>query len=235
MNIVFWSHTSNKTNRISGLKTRILTQLCTSLETQLLQLRAERKVSNAQSALAYYFRQETPSNPNFRDLNPACIKSYPKKQRPHPAARLDDTSLHWKEAEKSKFTFASGSQPRLEVRGWRGQGAVLGVRGMADGQDMGASGASSSRQRRPSCQRHRAQVLRCRRRKHTLRGPELPCPHAAAPGSLLLAFPQANEGPRPSPVDPRSRWGTVAQHNPNLPPQPDTAGEQRSAAGPGRE
>lgn len=61
--IVFWSHTSNKTNRIPVLKNSILTQLCTSLE---MQLRAERKVSNTRNALASYFRQETLSNPNFR-------------------------------------------------------------------------------------------------------------------------------------------------------------------------
>lgn len=61
----------------------------------------------------------------------------------------------------------------------------------------------------------------------TAGGPGLPRRHAAAPRSLLLCLPQANEGPQPLLSSPDSGGGTAAQHNPNLPPQPDTAREQR--------
>lgn len=46
---------------------------------QLLQLRVERKVSNTQSVLASYFRQETAVKPEFQsDLNPACFRVIPR-------------------------------------------------------------------------------------------------------------------------------------------------------------
>lgn len=67
---------------------------------------------------------------------------------------------------------------------------------------------------------------------HTLRGPGLPCPHAAAPCSLLLVFPQANEGPRHGPVDPRPWWRSITQTCRLSRTQPSSRG---AAAGPARE
>ncbi|XP_063279486.1 uncharacterized protein LOC134564521 [Prinia subflava] len=132
----------------------------TVLRTKFVIIRGHR---DAEAKLQSSYQTRNAVKPEFQsDLNPACL-SYPKKQRPHPAARLDDdTSLHWKEAEKPKFTFAPGSQPRLEVRAWRGQGAALRVSGTADRPDTAACGASPIRQGRPSCQRDAGAAPSCR-------------------------------------------------------------------------
>lgn len=166
---------------------------------QLLQLRAERKVSNAQSALAYYFKQETLSNPNFSDLNPACIRAIPRSNAHTLPAGWMTTPPCSGRKQKSQ----SLHSPPAPNHGWRCEpGAGKGLPWGSGASQMGRTwwpGVRHIRQRRQSCQRDPGAGVRNRRRKHAT--------WTTAPGSLLLAFPpQAKEGPRPPPVDLRSRW-----------------------------
>lgn len=109
------------------------------------------------------------------------------------------------------------------MRAWRGQGAALGLSGAAGGQDRAACGASSVR---PSQQRGPAQRLPHRRRKHRLgQGSLLPTPQLPARSSSSSH--RLTKVPSPLLSPPAPGGGTVAQHSPDLPPQPDTAREQR--------
>ncbi|XP_052632545.1 basic proline-rich protein-like [Harpia harpyja] len=129
------------------------------------------------------------------------------------ATRLDDAILPALErSRESKFTLASGSQPRREVPAWRGRGG--GWVGCPAGS---AASAAGGRHGSPRGQKKQAALAKLptgpRRRcddtdlRHhqagsTLGGLGLPCSHAAAPGPLLPVLPPGHNPPLQSPPPP---------------------------------